>query len=118
MALKLNADLSHFVVGLERLPSAETDPEFFPQVWRCLAAQAWYIHAWVASPQQIQIDVAAHMGWWRAILSGMAARGVPLRVCPEFGPVPYLPVAPCSHTPLAELEGVVLRFADRLRKEL
>ncbi len=127
-SLKINADLSHFVVVLERLPSADRDAEFFPEMMDFIAENGWYLHARVGSPQQIQVadpedpavasEVAAHLSWWQAIARRMVSRGVPVRVCPEFGPVPYLPVEPFSQRPLADLDSVVLRFGERLTKNL
>jgi hypothetical protein len=127
-ALKINADLSHFAVVLERLPSAESDAEFWPEVLEFIAENGYYIHARVGGAQRIQVadpqdpgvaaEVAAHMSWWRRIASSVVGRGLPLRVCPEFGPVPYLPVEPFTQRPLADLETVVLSFGSYLTKNL
>eukprot|EP00754_Rhynchopus_humris_P039614 Rhum_TRINITY_DN226_c0_g1::Rhum_TRINITY_DN226_c0_g1_i1::g.839::m.839 len=117
--VKLNADLSHFVVVLERLPHAELDAEFWPEVLAFVAERSHLIHARVGFAQGIQVhnpfaeehtaDLDAHLGWWKQIVAGMRRRGVVPRVEPEFGPYPYE-----THAPTVPLSDVNLNVANRL----
>ena len=126
--LRLNADLSHFVIVLERLPSAATDAEFFPELLDFIAESAVYIHARVGTAQHIQVadpedpavapEVEAFMDWWQHIARRMAVRGIDVRACPEFGPPPYLPLEPFTQKPLADLNQTVVKFAARLQLNL
>jgi hypothetical protein len=55
--LKLNADLSHFVVALERVMCDENDGEFWPEVLTdILCRRTGLLHARVGTPQSPQLD--------------------------------------------------------------
>ncbi|CUG71919.1 Hypothetical protein, putative [Bodo saltans] len=128
--LKLNADLSHFIVSLERFPTAELDAEFWPHTLRILEDHCVYIHARACSPQAIQIatfpnssddaddDTKAMASWWKRIVEGMRRRNVEVRVCPEYGPPPYQPVDAVTGKPVGDLDALVLEGARRLRAQL
>jgi hypothetical protein len=134
--LKLNADLSHFVVGLERYPTAELDAEFWPHTLRILEDHCAYIHARCCTPQSIQLAALAPenaaaqhhpaaaesylvmSSWWRRIAEGMRRRQVEVRVCPEYGPPPYQPVDSVTGLAIGDLDGLVLEAARRLQRQL
>lgn len=126
--IKFNADLSHFVLSLERLPSTELDAEFWPRVMEILEQQAHYIHARVGGPQAIQVghplapeveqEKKAFFSYWEQILNGMEKRELCLALCPEYGPPPYLPTLPGTTIPVADLNDVVVSFVTELDTRL
>lgn len=139
--LKLNADLSHFVTSLERIPSDELDAEFWPDVMDVLCRRVYMMHARVGLEQSIQLQdprpyytaisdgkaddadtlaalphmhaVQAHLSWWKQIAAAMAERDVPIRVVPEYGPPPYQ-----TEGDAATLEAICEASAVFLRKAL
>lgn len=132
--LPLNADLSHFIVMLERIPNNESDAEWWPKVWQLLLQQTRYIHARVGAPQQIQIAdpteamqqplVEDYLKWWREIVRHQknVQPNRPMYMCPEFGPAPYLPMKQQVPEDVGSvttvgpaLAEVVGKFNDRLR---
>jgi hypothetical protein len=55
--LKLNCDLSHFVVALERVMSDVNDAEFWPELLRdVIARRAYLMHCRVGTPQSPQLQ--------------------------------------------------------------
>lgn len=124
--LKLTADLSHWVVGLERCMSSERDAEFWPAVLDDVAARTSHIHArvgWAQSPQvadpeapEHHADVEAHFSWWDTIVRSMRMRNVDVTIEPEFGPYPYLAALPYTKMPVADLWDVNSKFGKRLQE--
>jgi len=98
-ALRLIADLSHFVVVCETLPG---DPDLEEAVAE-LVPRVTHTHARVGHEEGPQVPdvtdarwalhVAGHVLWWKAIFRAHIARGDALcTVTPEFLPFPYGPV--------------------------
>lgn len=122
--IRYNADISHFVVALERLPTTDGDSEFWPEVLEILARQSHYMHCRMATPQAIQTLSARGDGspeaeffykkTWSAIAGGMRSRHLDVLVCPEYGPPPYCPVG-VHGQPLVNLNDLVLVSAKELQ---
>lgn len=127
-AVKFNADLSHWVVTLERTMCDTKDASFWPAMLKLLCERTHLIHARVGFSQGPQVndpfapehaaDTASHLAWWKLIAAGMRKRGVPVIVCPEFGPYPYQPHLPYTMQPVSDLSATVARFGQLLEKEL
>ncbi len=61
----------------------------------------------------------AHLGWWKRIVESAEKRREPvLTICPEFGPVPYMPTLPYTAQPVADLWEVNLFMKDLLKGRL
>ncbi|KDO24633.1 hypothetical protein SPRG_10165 [Saprolegnia parasitica CBS 223.65] len=116
--LRLNADLSHWCVGCESLleDQAHVLQRVFPFVH--------HIHARVGHSQGPQVNdfrapehkeaLAAHVGWWDAILASQQARGETVHtLTPEFGPTPYTQTLPYTNAAVSdawELNVSMLHF--------
>jgi hypothetical protein len=97
-ALRLTADLSHYVVARE-FPFP-VPAEMQAQVGELLR-RAWAIHGRVASPGQVQVEIsfAQHrplleqfVAWWQALMRDWRGRAGPddsLAFTCELGPRPY-----------------------------
>lgn len=126
-SIRFNADLSHWVVALERCMDFDLDAEFWPQTLDFLTRRTDYIHARVATAQAIQAahplapeftaEREAFCHWWQLLAQGMQQRGVEITVCPEYGPPPYLPTLPFTRAPVADLDGVVKDAAVFMRQQ-
>lgn len=126
--LKLNCDLSHWVVVAERLIEDQTD-----LIAHC-AERTIHVHArvghehgpQVADPRapEFRPHLEAHERWWSTIWDAQERRGMEVStLTPEFGPPPYQPVLPYTKMPTADLETICdwmaerqkTRFAERRR---
>lgn len=113
--LKVNADLSHWVVVCERIFTEECDSGWgWGDILAQLAAQCHLVHARVGYDEGPQIpdprgpewrtELEAHESWWSTIWRGMEARGLPIAfVEPEHGPAPYLHTLPFTKVPVTDL---------------
>jgi len=119
-ALKLTADLSHWVCVTERLL------EDFSVTLDLVARHTHHIHARVGhehGPQvpdprvpEWQPHLLAHEAWWSQIWTAQRARGLPIStLTPEFGPPPYLWTWPGTGQPAADLADVCDFMARRER---
>jgi len=102
-ALRVNADLSHWVAVCEHLFDPEGEPErdsFWPEVLEKLGETCDMIHARVGYDEGPQIPVPEspafkaaiekHLGWWEKIWEAQRKRGLEeVFVTTEFGPYPY-----------------------------
>jgi len=124
--LKVNADLSHWVVVGERIFDEQNDSDW-PEILTALTKSVHLIHARVGysqSPQvpdpsapEYQTEVEAHLKWWEAIWAGMEKRGLSIAyVEPEHGPTPYLHHLPHTNVPVADLWGINSYVGRRVRE--
>lgn len=105
-AIKINLDISHWVVCLERIfdspeshqMNGEVDG-WWPEVLGMLKERVWLIHARVGYEEGPQVpdpaaaeyaaEVKCHLGWWEAIMKAMIVQKRVCNVEPEHGPWPY-----------------------------
>jgi sugar phosphate isomerase/epimerase len=127
--LKINADLSHWVVACERVfdGNSERDKDWWPRCLEVVALHCTFIHCrigWAEGPQisdstapEFSSEIAAHLFWWRQIWRAQQVRGMEASYCePEFGPPPYMPVLPHSQNPVAVLANVVADVKKKVTK--
>ena len=112
--IKLNCDISHWVVCLERLfgsgssiAGAQHDP-WWPEVLGMLKARCGMIHARVGYGEGSQVpnpaapeyatELTAFLGYWKEIVQAQVARKTPSIVVPEHGPWPYQQSVPFAAT--------------------
>jgi hypothetical protein len=120
--LKLTGDFSHWCTVSESLLSdqQETLHRIIPYVH--------HLHARVGSAQAPQVNdpfapewkvnVETFIGWWRKIIEErIKTKDTALTICPEFGPVPYMPTMPISQTPLSDQWSTNARIKSRLQLE-
>lgn len=122
-SLQLNADFSHWCCVHESLLQDQQE------TLALAVAHAGYIHARVGhmeGPQvndprapEWQSELNAHFGWWEEIVRTRTRSGAPFTaVCPEFGPHPYMPAAPFTRLPVADIQEVVVFMMELLRQRL
>jgi len=122
--LKVNADLSHFVVVCERLLDDTLDPEW-PGILELIAKRCFFIHARVGYAEGPQVPdpsaneysdaLNAHEKWWKRIWSIQNTRNDSFAyVEPEFGPAPYLHTLPHTNVPVADLWKINSWVANRI----
>lgn len=100
-ALKINCDLSHWVVGCERVFD-ETEAGggrdgWWPAVLAMAARHCHLVHArvghaegpQVVDPRSSPAELAAHLKWWQAIWAVQGRTGVRSIAITEHGPEPY-----------------------------
>jgi len=121
--LRLTADFSHWCCVHESLLEDQEDT-----VQKAIDASG-HIHARVGHAEGPQVThpgapewkdaVAAHVGWWKRIASRHQREGASqLTVCPEFGPVPYMPTLPWTRQPVADLWEITMYMKDFLNAHL
>lgn len=113
--VKINLDISHWVVCLERIFATESSLQengpvdtWWPEVLEMLKSQCCFIHARVGYGEGPQVpdpsapeyknEVAAHMMYWSEVMKGQIANK---RICfvePEHGPWPYQQSKPHNNT--------------------
>jgi sugar phosphate isomerase/epimerase len=118
--LRLTADYSHWVVVAERIPFDAA------AAFATCAPAVGHIHSRVGHAEGPQVadpsdptwanELAAHEGWWDAIVAAAKGRGDETSITPEFGPPPYMPTMPFTGEPLADLADVVEWMRARLRE--
>ena len=121
--VKLTADLSHWVIAAERAFDYPSDAAYWPPILARVANATVLTHARVGSAEAIQVNdpsapehaalVETYERWWNVIWSRQAALGRPVLIEPEFGPAPYLPTAPHTAMPLADLAKAVEYMSRR-----
>lgn len=111
--LKVTADLSHWCVAMERVPTPETDSTWH-EILALVASRCVLVHARVGYNEGPQVpdptapeyafECTEHMRWWRQIWAAQKARGVEVSyIEPEFGPEPYLHTMPHTGERAADL---------------
>lgn len=102
--LQLAMDMSHWCNVCESLLQDQDDfmEKILPNVV--------HVHARVGHTQSAQVTdprapewadaVAAHVRWWDQLIEQKRVAGVSFfTICPEFGPLPYLPTLPFTNLP-------------------
>lgn len=118
--LRLNADLSHWVVVGESLRLPDRVVDAVASVARQVDARVgWEEGPQVADPRlpRFAEHVEAFERWWDAIWRAQEAQGADdLVVMPEFGPPPYQPIDVATGEPLADVAELNRWMADQLRR--
>ncbi len=120
--LQLTADFSHWCTVSESMLDDQQEllEKIIPFVY--------HLHARVGHAQAPQVsdpfapEWKGHretfMGWWRLILETRRnAKDSMFTICPEFGPVPYMPTMPITEKPLSDQWVVNVRMRDFLQTE-
>jgi len=121
--LRLTADFSHWCCVHESLLADQQEA-----IQKAIES-TWHIHARVGHAEGPQVPhpgapewkeaLEAHLGWWKRIVERQQSRGTQdLTICPEFGPVPYMPTLPWTRQPVADLWEVNLYMKDFLKERL
>lgn len=109
--LEFTADFSHWCNVSESLLRDQED------TIETVMPHVRYIHARVGYEHSPQVnDPAApewkeHLerffGWWDSIIQSNKEQGrAEMYICPEFGPVPYMPALPYTREPVADQDAV------------
>ena len=111
--LKVALDLSHWVVMSERLLEDQR------AAIDIAAARAIHVDARVGHPQGPQVPDPRDPAWAHHLVTFESwwenAIGPDVVVVPEYGPPPYLPTAPYTGQPVADLWEICDWAKDRLR---
>ena len=86
-----------------------------------------HIHArvgWAQGPQvsdprapEWKAALEAHLRWWDQVVDQKRKAGAErFTIAPEFGPPPYLPLAPFTQKPLADQWDINVYMMELLRK--
>lgn len=118
--IKIAFDVSHWCNVHESLLE---DQE--PGMKKAIRAAA-HIHCRVGFQEGPQINdprapewktiVERHFSWWDQIVAGHRKSKKDLTVTAEFGPAPYMPLAPHTQKPLASQWDINLHMVDLFRK--
>ncbi|NOS90596.1 MAG: sugar phosphate isomerase/epimerase [Cyclobacteriaceae bacterium] len=120
--LKLTGDFSHWCTVSESLLSDQVD------IIEHLIPYIYHLHARVGSAQAPQVNdpfapewkgnLETFIRWWKKIIDVRTRKKDSiLTICPEFGPVPYMPTMPVSQTPLCDQWETNIRIKNRLQIE-
>ena len=121
--LELTADFSHFSVVSESLFEDQED------VIKKIIPHCRYIHARVGFPEAPQLNhpfapewqstLERYLDWWQQIVDLAKARGEKtFFICPEFGPVPYMPTIPFTEQPVSSQWDINFQMMNYLKKNL
>jgi sugar phosphate isomerase/epimerase len=119
--LKLTADFSHWCTVSESLLSDQNEivEKVIPFVYH-LHARVGYEH----SPQvndpfapEWKSTFDTFVGWWKKVIKAGNVTGGFFTICPEFGPVPYMPTMPFTQKPLGDQWEINVRMKDYLQHE-
>jgi sugar phosphate isomerase/epimerase len=119
--LHINADFSHFVNVCESLLEDQTED------LRLCISRARHVHGRIGHEEGPQVNdprapewsaqVAAHERWWDEIVSVRLQAGAEIFTFnPEFGPPNYMPTAPYTCQPAADLWEVCLSVAQKFER--
>jgi sugar phosphate isomerase/epimerase len=120
--LRITADLSHWC------NVAESFLEDQPEVLAKVPEHTIHIHARVGHTQSAQVTdprlpewavaLSHHLHWWKEIIYYHQRAGTAsFTITPEFGPAPYMPLAPVTQEPLADQWEINEWMMNYLRKE-
>lgn len=118
---RLTLDMSHWCCVSESLLEDQADfmEKTVPRVDHLHARVGWAHGPQVSDPRAPEWAGAleAHMKWWDRIVAHRRAGGARrLTICPEFGPVPYLPVLPYTRREVADPWEINLHMMNMLRE--
>lgn len=119
--LEFTADFSHWCNVSESL--LHDQQEILEQV----ISHVRYVHARVGYEHSPQVnDPAApewtdHLhrffGWWDQIIQSNKEQGITeMYICPEFGPMPYMPALPYTREPVADQDKVNAWMLQQLQR--
>lgn len=121
--LELVGDLSHWCTVSESLleDQEETIKKIIPHIA--------HIHARVGQAHSPQVNdpsapewennLNRFMQWWETILNHQKQKDKSnFTICPEFGPIPYMPTAPYSNRPLGNQWQINLKMKEMLKQKL
>lgn len=122
-ALSITADFSHWC------NVAESFLEDQPEALRIAIEHSIHIHARVGHPQAAQVTdprlpewqtaLQQHLTWWKGIVQHhQRTKAAFLTITPEFGPAPYMPLAPRTLAPLADQWEINVWMMNYLRSHL
>jgi sugar phosphate isomerase/epimerase len=122
-SLTITADFSHWC------NVAESFLEDQQEALDIATTRAIHIHARVGHPEGPQVTdprlpewktaLSHHLAWWKAIIQYHQRKGTDsFTITPEFGPAPYMPLAPITQQPLADQWEINRWMMDYLKKEL
>ncbi|MCE2996351.1 MAG: sugar phosphate isomerase/epimerase family protein [Cyclobacteriaceae bacterium] len=120
--LKLTGDFSHWCTVSESLLSDQIE------ILDRIIPYIYHLHARVGSAQAPQVNdpfapewkgnLETFIGWWKKIIDVRSkTKDSILTICPEFGPIPYMPTMPVSQTPLCDQWETNSRIKNRLQIE-
>jgi hypothetical protein len=120
--LKLTGDFSHWCTVSESLLSDQVD------IIEHLIPYVFHLHARIGSAQAPQVNdpfapewkgnLETFVRWWKKVIDiRIKTKDSILTICPEFGPVPYMPTMPVSQTPLCDQWETNARIKNRLKIE-
>lgn len=120
--LKLTGDFSHWCTVSESMLSDQED------ILEQIIPFVHHLHARIGSTQASQVNdpfapewksnVETFINWWRKIVeTRIKTKESNFTICPEFGPVPYMPTMPVSQTPLCDQWETNTRIKNRLQIE-
>jgi sugar phosphate isomerase/epimerase len=121
--LRLTADFSHWCCVHESLL------EDLAAAVETASARVDHVHARVGHAESPQVpdprvpqwapELAAHLGWWQAIVERHKRAGAAtLTICPEFGPPNYMTILPGTGEPIADQWTLNLWMKDFLSRRL
>lgn len=120
--LQLTADFSHWCTVSESLLNDQQE------LLEKIVPFVHHLHARVGHAQAPQVNdpfapewkshMEIFMGWWRLILETRRNAGDSIfTMCPEFGPVPYMPAMPITEEPVRDSWAVNVQMKDMLKTE-
>jgi sugar phosphate isomerase/epimerase len=122
-SLAITADFSHWCTV------AESFLEDQQEAVAIATKHTIHIHARVGHPQGPQVTdprqpewqaaLQHHVAWWKNIIQHHRQNGTThFTITPEFGPAPYMPLAPVTQEPLANQWAINQWMMEYLKKEL
>ncbi|MGZ3765411.1 MAG: sugar phosphate isomerase/epimerase [Mucilaginibacter sp.] len=118
-SLQLTADFSHWCTVSESM--LQNQQEIIDQI----IPHVKYIHARIGHEEAPQVNdpaapewadhVQYYYNWWDSIIKSNKTDGrTEICICPEFGPVPYMPTKPYTKEPIADQDAVNLWMLRQL----
>lgn len=118
--IELTADFSHWCNVSESMlqDQQEALKKVIPRV-RYIHARVGYEHSpQVSDPAAPEWNnhLQRFFGWWDSIINRNKTTGQgTMYICPEFGPMPYMPANPYTRIPLADQDGVNFWMLQQLK---
>ena len=121
--LKITADFSHWMVV------HESDLSDQPGNVAAAINHSFHVHARVGFAEGPQVthpaapewerELATHLDLWQRIVDRRAGENAPfLTICPEFGPIPYMPTLPFTNVPVADAWEINVTMKNMLKDKL
>lgn len=121
--LELNADFSHWC------NVSESFLEDQQEAVNKAIQQSTYVHTRVGHTQSAQVTtpfapewkeaLEIFTSWWVKMIEAQKSKGTKkLFLCPEFGPVPYMPTVPFTDMPIADQWKVNVQMMEYLKSSV